>query len=97
MKRALLLIIVLSCLLLATLSDEVQPSKTISTLQMDKAVEGMIYKEDHYRNFHTLRINELDQKYLFISVTVEDIFKHLPLVMYIYEGKNQTPMKKCNK
>jgi hypothetical protein len=60
-------------------------------------IKGVNYKIDQGRSFQLIHIPTLDRKYLFVSLTSDEIYAHLALNLTIYKQGAQTPLKSCIK
>jgi hypothetical protein len=66
-------------------------------MTVGQAASGVTYKADRYKLYHLLSVPTIDKKYLFITVTAEEIYSHLGVSLLIYKQGTQTPLQKCLK
>jgi hypothetical protein len=72
--------------------DNSSKNKEINTSVVGQIIKGAIYQVDSYRNFHLINVPSLDKKYLFLSISFDQIYSHLNFSLLIYKQGAQTPL-----
>ncbi len=72
-------------------------NKEIPTSKVGEVIKGINYKVDQGRSFQLISVPTLDKKYLFVSLSADQIYSHLELNLTIYKQGAQTALKRCVK
>lgn len=71
--------------------------KQIPTSKVGEVIKGINYKVDQFRSFQLIFVPALERKYLFFSLTADQIYAHVELNLTLYKQGAQIPLKHCVK